>query len=235
MRDTNGNGDGNGNGFGWAGFMPPPETEPPERVTIEKPPAPQAEAMAVALMDLGKVGACVSGPMTVEGPPTLTFILNTPVEAIEVIARLLEANAPQIPIRSTVVAVTVPHAPHIFMVIVGIEFRDLALFIMPFDVSRSITMNLENELLQAFENEPVFAMAGNDGHFVAIAFPGEVQADILDAVEQQLDKYKAGPGWEAEEYDAAVEGFDSLLTMLDITDVPDLAELANRIRGESAS
>ena len=235
MRDTNGNGDGNGDGFGWAGFALPPETEPPSRVKIEKRPAPSAEAMAVALMDVGKVGACVSGPMDVEGPPALTFILNTPVEAIEVIARLLEQNAPQLPIRSTVAAVTVPHSPHIFMVVVGIEFRDLALFIIPFDVSRSITMDLEEELLQAFENEPVFAMAGNDGHFVAIAFPGDVQSDILDAVEQQLDKYKAGPGWSAEEYDAAVAGFDNLLSMLDIADAPGLAELADRIRGEGAS
>jgi hypothetical protein len=234
MRDGNGDGNGNG-GFGWTGFALPPEEAPPAQVKIEKAPPPSAEGMAVALMDTGQVGAVVSGPMIVEGPPVITFVLNTPVEVIDAIAHLLEGDAPALPIRTAVVAVTVPHAPNIFMVVVGIEFRDVGLFIMPFDVGRAISMDLEDELLQAFEAEPVFAMAGNDGHFVAIAFPGDIQVEILDAVEQQLERYKAGPGWDAEEFDAAVDGFDSLLTMLDVTTVPELAEVAARIRGESAS
>jgi hypothetical protein len=224
MSDTNGNG-----GNGWTGFMmPPPVGEAPERVTIEDQPVPPADVLAGMLAESGQVGASVSGPMIVEGIPCISFIVNLPDDVLLQVVQALQSESDELPIRSAMVSLPVPNLPHVHLVVVAVEFEDHGLYIMPFDVGRSAQTRHLDALRDALDEQPVFSMVSNGGTYVAIAFPEEMEDAVLTAVEVQLGKYEQHP-WTAEEFDDAVAGFDQLLSMLDITNVIELAELLDRM------
>jgi hypothetical protein len=231
MSNTNGNGNG---GNGWTGFVMPAMDEPAGPVEIEDQPVPPADVMAAMLAEGGQPGATVSGAMVVDGPPCITFIVNIPDDVLTGIVQALQMDADELPIRSTMVALPVPNLPHVFLVVVAVEFRGHGLYIMPFDISRSAQTRHLPAVRAALEEQPLFAMVSGEGVYVAIAFPEDMEDEVLKAVEAQLDRFDQQP-WTTEEFNDAVIGFDQLLSMLDITDVVELAELVDRMHAEMPS